>query len=424
MFRLVNPLFFNLGKVPAKQLQGIASAEFVPRSTPLQNGSAEKALLGPLALGAGNMIAFLAGKTHRVYDQINLFQGAEDPVGLVGLGVASIFSMISGACTAYDGYCEERFAKKIGDVWGRALAGLKTLRGTVSTTALTLSLPARALTLTALATTANVITATASVFSTVSRALFSTLGLIYLVINSIKIYLQKEFDQELEAVLNNPALSSEKKKGAALEFLQGKLRVTDEEREAIRADVEATRRYQDLSLEKKEAKIESKMTKLARKKEKELARVTSGECVDKIKKAGASTASEVIDAVLLQTRKNRIFNALGITFSILGISGMVIGLAFTGPTPLLVAGLLSIVVTVGLFGLDLYYLVKDFQQSQPGRYDKLCLFLSSILGFGAATAAVCFSMNPIAITCAAVFGMIWLTINLVCYLRLRHLEAP
>lgn len=421
-FRLQNPLFFDPRNIPAKQLQGISSSQPAVRETPLQSASAEKVFLGPLVLGAGDLIADLAGKTHGVYDQINLFQGTEDPVGLVGLSVTSIFSIVSGACTAYDGYQEERLSKKIGDVWGRALGGLKALRGTVTSTASALSLPARALTLTALATTSTVITAVASVFSNVSGALFSTIGLIYLVINSIKIHLQRGFDQELGEVLNNPALSPEEKNGAALAFLQGKLRVSDEEKAAIRADVEANPRYQDFSNEKIEAKIASKIGKLSKKKEEELTRVTSGDCVSKIKNAEPSAAAEVVEAVLSQCRKNMFFNALGITISILGISAMVIGLTCTGAAPLLAAAIISVIVTAGLFGLDLYYLVKDFQQSQPGRYDKLCLLISSVVGFAAASAAVCFSMNPIAIACAAVFGLVWLTINLVCYWRLRNLE--
>lgn len=422
MFRVTNPLFFDPGKVPTKQLQSIASPEAIASGASMENASAEKVILGPLVLGTGDMVADLAGKTHGVYNQIIMMQGVEDPVGLVGISVASVFSIISGAFTAYDGYREERLAKKIGDVWGRALAGLKTLRGTVTTTASTLSLPARALTLTALATTSKVIIATAGIFSTISASLFSTIGMIYLVINSIKVHLQRGFDQEFAAVLNNPELSSEEKNSAGLEFLQAKLRVTDEEKVAIRADVETNPRYQDLSLEKKEAKIESKISKLSKKKEEELKRVTNAECVDKIKKAEPSSATEVVEAVLAQARKNMIFNALGITISILGISAMVIAVAFTGPGALLAAGILSMIVTAGLFGFDLYYLFQDFQQSQPGRYDKLCLLFSSILGFGAATAAICFSMNPIAIACAAVFGLVWLTINLICFWRLRQLE--
>lgn len=421
-FRLQNPLFFDPRSVPAKQMQGVPSSQPAAREIPLQSPSAEKVFLGPLVLGAGDLIADLAGKTRGVYNQINLFQGTEDPVGLVGLSVTSVFSIVSGACTAYDGYREERLSKKIGDVWGRVLGGLKAFRGSVTTTASTLSLPARALTLTALATTSKVITAVASVFSNVSGALFSTIGLIYLVINSIKIHLQRGFDQELSAVLNNPALPPEEKNGAALAFLQDKLRVSDEEKAAIRADVEANPRYQDFSNEKKEAKITSKIGKLSKKKEEELKRVTSGECVDKIKNADTSAADEVVESVLSQCRKNMFFNALGVVISILGISAMIIGLVFSAGAPLLAAAVMSVVVTAALFGLDLYYLVKDFQQSQPGRYDKLCLLISSVVGFGAASAAVCFSMNPIAISCAAVFGLIWLTINLVCYWRLRNLE--
>ncbi len=422
--RLVAPhFFFNPAKISSGKTLGIKSPKAMVREATLANVSTQKAALGSLVLGVGNMIADLAGKTRKVYNRINSLEGVKDPVGLVGLGWTSIFSIVSGVSTAHNGYCEERLAKKIGDVRGRVLAGLKASRATVASTASVLSLPAKVFTLTLLPTTSGVIAAAASVFSTVSGALFSTLGLIYFMINSIKIHLQREFDQELGAVLNHPGFSPKEKNCAAFEFLQDKLRVSDQEMAVIRANMEAIPSYQGLLLEQKEAKIKSKITKLGKKKEAELARATSSDCVDKIKKAELSGAAELIDAILCQTRKNRAFNALGITINILGISAMVIGMACTGPIPLIITGLFSTVVTVGLFLLDLYYLIKNFQQSHPGRYDKLCLLLSSILGFGAATAAVYFSMNPIAIACAATFGLVSLTINLACYWRLCQLEA-
>lgn len=381
-----------------------------------------KPAVGPLVLEAGNFGVTLAGKTQTIYEQINLFQGTTDPVGLATLGFASAFTVMSGACTTYDGYQEQRSAKKIGDVCGRAFGGLKTLRGSITATAAAISLPARALALAMLKTTSQVVAVAAGALTTVAEGLFGMVGLIYFVIFSLKIYEQMGFDRELDAILNDSSLGQEEKQGKVLEFLQGKLSVSDAEKGAVRSEVEATPRYQQLSSQEKEGKIEKKTAKLFKKKEEELKRVLSRKCVDQIRKAEKVDAAAVVDAALAASRTNRIVNGIGMTLCVLGITATVIAFLFTGPLPLLIAVVLAGIVTVGLFSSDLYQLFQDFQRSQPGRYDKLALLFAGVLAFTVASAMVFLAASWIALTCAGVFGLVWLTISLVCYWRLRQLE--
>ncbi len=379
--------------------------------------------MGPLTLGFGDLVADLAGKTHDVYSNINFFQGREDPVGLAGLGVASIFWIFTGGFMTYDGIREQYIAKKIGDAWGRGLACLKTARGTVLTIAATITVPLRGLTLAAIMTTSRVVTAVAGVFSNVAGGLFSFLSCICLAIYGMKIHEQRGFNQKLDAVLNDPALSLEQRNLAALAHLKEALCVSPHERAAIQTEVNGNDRYTRLPAQEKQAKIERKAKKLLLKKEAVMNRCLSGKALSQIRQATNADAADVIAKVQSVSRKNMILNAIGLTLAALGVASIAIAFIFSGPTPLFVVAILSVIVTIGLFVTDLYYLLQDFKASEPGRYDKLCLLLSSVMGVVVTAAAVCLAANWVALTCAAVFGLVWLIINLICYLRLRQLST-
>lgn len=398
------------------------SEEAQPSSEPRTNSSTatdDSLYIGPLVLGAGDLIADLAGKTSDVYNQILWFQGAQDPVGLVGLEVTSIFSIVKGACTASEGIRQGKVASKIKDLWGQVLAALKTMRGTISTVGGTIALPARMLTMVSLSSTAGAVTAAAGALSKVSGSLFSLLGFLYFATYGINIYLQYNFDQELASILDVADGSKEQKELAALEMLKAKLKITDEERAQICSEVEA----RPLTEAEKTAKIGRKLEKLTKKKEAELKRVTSKACLDLIKNADNLAASSVIETVLEQTKENMILNGIGMAISVLSIVAMMIVLTCTGGAPLIAAAAIGTVVMLALFVVDLYYLWGDFNASEPGRYDRLCLLISSAIGFAVLSVAIFFAASWIALTCAAIFGLIWLIINLTCYWRLRHLEA-
>ena len=327
-----------------------------------------------------------------------------------------------GACATYDGYQDERRAKKIGDIRGRFFGGLKTLCGSIKAAAAAISLPARALTLAMLKTTSQAVAVAAGVLTTTAEGLFGVVELIYLVIFSLKAYEQVGFGRELKSILNDCSIDEEEKQVKALEFLQGKLDVSDAEKGAIRSEVEATPRYQQLSSQEKEGKIKRKTAKLFKRKEEELKRVLNSECVDQIKKASKIDAAAVVKEAVAADLRNGIIIGIGLTLCAMGIAATVIAIIFTGPIPLLIATVLGGIVMIGFFSDDLYQLFQDFRHSQPGRYDKLCLLFAGILAFTVASAMVFLPTSWIALTCAGVFGLVWVTISFVCYWRLRHLE--
>ncbi|MBI3236747.1 MAG: hypothetical protein HYZ48_03475 [Chlamydiales bacterium] len=165
--------------------------------------------------------------------------------------------------------------------------------------------------------------------------------------------------------------------------------------------------------EKKEARIEKK-TKL-------LARVLDAACVEKIR--GAVDAEEMIRIVLDKSSFNKWFYGIGIATSILGITSMVMGTVCTGGTALLAAEVLGLITSFMMFAMDFYLFVESFQNDKPGQHDKLCLLISSLLGFAAITAGAFISKEEVASLVGLAFGSFWLLINLICYFRIRQLES-
>jgi hypothetical protein len=72
--------------------------------------------------------------------------------------------------------------------------------------------------------------------------------------------------------------------------------------------------------------------------------------------------------------------------------------------------------------LDSIGLMRDFKASDPGRFDKLWIFFSTLVATISVALVFFLSGGIVPIIAAAIMGAFWLGINAVCYYRLNQLK--
>jgi hypothetical protein len=389
---------------------------------PITSEMSHQTVFGPLILGAGEVISKISGKVSAVYKTTNLLQGQEDPIGLIGLEAAAVFGIVSGACQTYDGFQEEKISKKIDDARGRILGETKTVGGICATTSGAAGIPLRGLALISLKNASPLLGMALNFLSLLSTFLFvlscTSLG----VAMSVRLNEQKEFNRSFEAVLNDPQFPEHTRAERAMQHVKQLLSLTEEEKGKIRTDLQSKRKWSTLTPQQKETKIQRGEQKVLLKKERQFTRVTSKACVRLALEATSLHAESLLKNVQSEAQKRRILNGTKLALSILGVAGVGLTFALNSTRVLLAIGVISFTLTAGLLGLDIQQVIESFKESTPGKYDKLCVLATSALGFTAISFGVLLSLNPVAIACSIIVGLIWLSINLACFFRIRSLE--
>lgn len=384
--------------------------------------STDQALLSPLVISGAEVIADFSGHIRQTFASSNTVYGTENPAALAALGFTTGFSLVSGSLNVRSGIKEIKTADKISDTAGKVLAGLKIVKGGVFAAAGAIFIPVRALSIAALSTTAKIVSTMAGVLGSLGSALFSIGSLFAGISLGIRLNEHRQFRQELEAILKDPNLSEEARPAAALGHLKKLASVGPEEKAEILTELEKDPEYRVLSPEQQTEKASLKEKLLLQRKEAFLKRVTSDECLKMIRQKGPSEAGEVIASVQKKSLEKVIVSSIAIGLVGISLALTAASFVFTGPLAIILTTAIGLAVSLSWILVDAYGLIQEFKNSEPGRFDKLWILLSTVVA-AIAVGLVFFLSGGIApIIAASVVGLVWLAINITSYYRLYQLE--
>ena len=371
----------------------------------IETGS-EMALLGPLVLGASGFISGVSGALRGVHSGINLISAQDDPAALSVLAATSGFKLLTGPFDIYDGWENWKTSEKVKDRWGQFLTAKKMTGAAVQ--------------IAAVMTGSKVVGSVASVFGQLGGGVSSLFSLLGIIVNVCEVYLERLFAANIGKKLGDTSLPEDQRYLLCLQDLKSQLKLSPNEKAEIRQEAESDPELKNLSKEERERNIQEMEEKAVRKKELQMARVTDRECVEKVKSARIEEAKEVVEKVCKANTKKMKMSWISISLSVVSFIGVIIALVFTGGTPLIIAAALGLFASVGFLLVDGCKLLQDFKTGESGRYDHLWIFISTVFCFVAVTAAFLLASGLPAIIAAGSLGLIWLSINVACFIRLRH----
>ena len=399
-----------------------------PPSSRLSNTSiikmemgAEQAMLGPLVLSGSDVIKDLSGHIRKGFDSSRIIYGTEHPIALTALGFTSGFSLISGGLSVKGGMADAKRAKKISDATGRSLAYLKIAKGGMQVTAGGLFVPARALTIAALATSSEVYAITAGVLGSMAGNCVSIVALLVMASISLCLHEQRLFRQQLFAILNDPSLTEDKRYLRAYEHLKQLTTISPQEKAEISQAIASNEKYRSLTPEQIAEKTAKKEEKLLRKKETYLKRLTSFNCLSQVRLKGSDEAKNVVEIVKKQSRERVILASIAQGLIATGVA-LTVSSFFLGPTGLVITSVMNLATSFSWMVVHGFALIKNYQASDPGRYDKLWIFVSTTIAVTSVSLVFFFSAGIAPIVAASVVGAGWLGINSLCYYRIHQFE--
>src|ERR1700722_12983951 len=380
--------------------------------------TANQALLGTLAIDGAGVIGDLSGSVRQTFETYHKVYGTENPVALNALGFTTGFSAVSGGNSVIEGLKDIRTADKVSDTAGQALARLKVVRGGVQAVGGVVYIPERALSIASLFTSAKIVSTVAGVLGMMGGAFFGIVSIVAAIGTGIRLDEQRKFRAGLNAILKNPDLPEEMRSKKALEHLKQLATVSSEEKEQIRNEILALPVSPLPFPESISERVEDKANVLLQKKEAELKRLVDDDCLSQIRQKGLEEAESIIQAVQKKSDEKVTLAWISMALLVAGFAATILSYIFTGPVGILVTTGIGLATSVGWLLTDGHGLIKDFQSSNPGRYDKLWILLSTV-GAVVTIALVFFLSGGIApIIAAAVVGTAWIAINAACYYRL------
>ncbi len=384
---------------------------------------AEHALLGPLVLNGAFLISDFSGHIRQSFATYHAVYGTENPVALNALGFTTGFSLVSGGLNVGDAIKEIQTAGKISDTVGKTLGNLKVVNGVVLASGGAMFIPVRALSIAALFTSSKIVTTLAGVLGSLGGACFNVVFIIAAIGIGIRLNEQRLFRKELNSILQNPNLPEAERPIKALEYLKKLATVSPEEKEDIRQEIMAQAEFRELNPGQLSAKVEEKAHLLLLKKEAYLKRLSNEDCITQIRQKGPSDATSVVEAVQKKSKEKIILSAIAMALLIIGLAVTVASFIFTGPVGVLVTAALGCATSLGWILVDGYGLINEFKATDPGRYDKLWIFISTVIAVVSVSLVFFLSGGIAPIIAAAVVGAIWLAINAACYYRLYMLAS-
>ncbi len=401
---------------------GTSSSRFANRVHVQSGGLPDQAPLGTLVLSGNDLINNVAGNVRSIFSGANKVFDTKNPAALAALGFTSGFSIFSGPVNVINGIKEVKTAEKTSDAAGRALAYLKIARGVVFATAGVVLIPVRVLTIVSLWTASQIVATMAGTLGSAGSALFSIGSFLVGIGLGIRLHEQRCFRKELNAILKDPALNEEMRSVKALEHLKKLATVSPEEKTQFLNELEADPQYCALSPEQQAEKKTEKEKLLLERKEAFLKRVTSGECLKLIRQQGPSEAKAVIAAVQKQSLEKVIIASISMALVCIGLATTAASFVFTGPIAIITLIAVGLATSFAWMLVLGYGLFQEFMNSEPGRFDKLWIFLSSVAATVSVATIFFLSGGTAAILASLTAGVIWLGINGVCYYRLHELE--
>jgi hypothetical protein len=378
----------------------------------------EQALLGPLVVSGAEVVSDFSANIRQTFSTYHQVYGTESPAALAALGFTTGFNLFSGALNVHTAIKEVRTAEKVNDTAGKTLAQLKLVKGTAQAIGGAVYIPVRALSLAALSTSAKAVSVMAGALGSIGSACFNIVSILAGISIGLKLHDQRLFRKELDAILQDPNLTEQQRPAKALEHLKKLATVSTQEKEEIRRELRAQPENQALSSQQLDAKVEEKSSLLLQKKEAHLKRLIDGESIKQIREKGPAEAKEVIEAVQKASLKKVVLSSIAMALIAIGLVVTAAAFIFTGPIGIIVGAAVSLATSVAWFLYDGYGLIKEFQETAPGRFDKLAILISSIVAVIAVSLVFFLSGGLAPIIAASIVGALWLAINGACYYRL------
>lgn len=380
----------------------------------------EQALFSPLLMSGAEVISDFSGQIRQTYAAYHKVYGTQNPEALAALGFTTGFSVISGTLNVRNGLKEIKTAETISDSIGKTLGNLKVAGGTAKAAGGAIFIPVRALSLAALKTSSKVVSTMAGTLGSIGSACFNFVIVLAMAGICIRLKEQHQFRSQLDGILKDPAIPEQERSIKALEYLKELASVSPQEKEEIRQELCASAEFMAMSPQQKDEKVEEKASLLLLKKEAHLKRLADEDCLMQIRQKGPAEANAVIEAVQKKSKEKIVLSSIGICLLTVGVMISIASFIFTGPIGIIVSSAVGLAISFSWLAIDAYGLMKEFKSADPGRFDKLWIFLSTALAV-VSVALVFFLSGGIApIIGAAVVGAIWLTINSTCYYRLYH----
>lgn len=304
------------------------------------DGVASQALLGPLVLNGAEVTADFSGHIRQTFSSYHKVYGTESPVALGALGFTTGFSLVSGSLNVKNAIEEIKTAEKVSDTVGKTLGNLKIARGIALASGGAIFIPVRALSIAALFTSSKVISTLAGVLGSVGNACFNVVSILAAIGIGIRLNEQRQFRNELNAILQNPDLPEAERSAKALEHLKKLAAISPQEKEEIRQEILSQPEFGALNPEQLSEKIEEKANLLLLKKEAHLKRLSNQDCIEQIRQKGAPDATSVIEAVQKASTEKIILASIGMALLVVGLVVTIASFIFTGPVGIIVSAAL------------------------------------------------------------------------------------
>ncbi len=410
------PRFFDCPSPPPPPPQKKISECSLKKQT-----SKPQPLISSLALSGNGVIGDFSSHIREVSLTSNKIYNTHHPKALASLGFTSAFNMISGGLNMKSGWEEVKAAREVSDTAGQALGAIKIAKGSVFAAGGAAMVPARVLTIVEGVKNASVMGGLAGSLGSSGGSLF-TLGSLFAGIDiGFRLHKQRLFRQELFQILNDPHLDEPARIAQASQYLKNMASLSPEERVQISKEMKADPNYQELPPDEKLRELIKKETQMLSQKEALFKRVLDSGCLDLIRTNGADD-SAIVQAAKKASLKRVILQGSAMALICIGIALFIASFIFSTPFALMVTAIISLVVSMGWLVLDGYELINNFKQSDPGRFDKLWILLSSVIAVVAVGLVFFLTAGFAPLIAASSVGIVWLAVNAFCYYRLYQAE--
>lgn len=376
------------------QLDGLPQ----PRVLSPKNGAGEESnapIFSSGCLGGVDLIMATSGAVRGAIETANVAQSRDSTICTSALGITTVFSVVGGALAMHKGWKDSSLMRRIGDVTGHVLAGLRFARGTIVTVAGSIFVPVRALTLAAYATASKSMELIAGILGQIGGSLFGFTGVLLGIGTAIDLSDQISFRASF-----NAALVGDGGIERAFTFLKEKLTLTAEEAA--------------LPNEEREA--------LLAKKKSMLTRSIGAACVEKIETATVAEAEEVIAQVSWDNGKKIAASIVMLALSIMGIVSTIIPFISATSAALVAVAAINLLSATGWLIFDLKngfetILKKASEENDRGKYDHILMGAVSLLCISAVTFAGLFEAALVMQFIALGVGILWLSIVTICLIN-------
>lgn len=409
----------------------------------------------------------------------NALGAAPNPPGMSAIGLTSVFSIYTGACTAQRGYESYKQASRIDDEAGEVIAKANIARGPFEVLGGLAFTPFRALSIAAMYTSSKAVVVAQAVFGAIGSAFVVASYLFLMVPSIITLHQNRTFDaklcgaiekhetrygkvkmgiktlmeelsgtvEEKRAFLKQFAEDPKKWKGKEVKAVDPSL-LTDQERgflfeEATRLGAPDYTHVNELY-----GRFKAEFVKFKEKKEAKFGRKTGPETVAWVKEElakppkeqllhqlewgkGLDQAEERLGQVKKEISKNRLLHIGMIVMNVIGfitvVAGTVVGTVSTGGALGVVIAVAWMISAVAMLAIDGYFLYKAVQHGDMNKNDKIAFFVVCTLMIGIAGAGMFFSGGIAPLVIGGMIIALWVGVAGYVYYQSRqpnHDEVP